>query len=124
MQPTPAVPPPPAREPATTQPSLPPPEAAQPKPTTALPSDAGALTVLVPEDAKVFINGHETKSVGTRRQYVSYGLKAGLSYNYQIRVLSPRDGKEENRMLTLSAGQTQSIALLGSLRETGLALNP
>jgi uncharacterized protein (TIGR03000 family) len=123
--PTPAPPPP--REPNTPTPAIPPAPAAEPpvKPTTSiLAPDAALMTVLVPADAKVFVNGYETKSKGERRQYVSHGLQAGLSYNYQIRVVATRDGKpvEENRTVTLTAGQQSSVALLDAKQDARLAL--
>ena len=56
------------------------------------------LTVSVPADAKVFVNGMATTSTGTTRQYVSRGLASGYSYSYEIRVEVTRDGRivEEN----------------------------
>jgi uncharacterized protein (TIGR03000 family) len=42
------------------------------------------LTVWVPYDAKVTINGMPTKSTGSRRQFVSYGLKPGYTYTYDV----------------------------------------
>jgi uncharacterized protein (TIGR03000 family) len=113
----------PAAPPADQLPTPPPPTA---KPTTQiLRPDAGLLTVIVPQGAKVFINGHETKSQGVERQYVSYGLQAGLSYNFQIQVLAVIDGKprEENRTVTLTAGQRSSVAMLDAKHSTGLAFN-
>jgi len=44
----------------------------------------------VPAGAKVFINGYETRSQGTHRQYVSTGLAAGNLYPYAITVMVPR----------------------------------
>jgi len=44
------------------------------------------LTVWVPYDAKVTVNGMETRSTGSRRQFVSYGLQQGLSYKYVVRA--------------------------------------
>ncbi len=37
--------------------------------------ESGVLTVWVPYDAKVTVNGLLTKSTGSRRQFVSFGLK-------------------------------------------------
>lgn len=124
--PTPAPPPP--REPSTPTPAIPPAPAAEPavKPTTSiLAPDSALLTVIVPADAKVFVNGYETKSQGERRQYVSHGLQAGSSYNYQVRVVASRDGKpvEESRTVTLTAGQRSSVALLDAKSSSRLAFN-
>jgi uncharacterized protein (TIGR03000 family) len=46
--------------------------------------DSCLLTVWVPYDAKVTINGHPTKSTGSRRQFVSYGLRPGYTYTYEV----------------------------------------
>jgi len=61
-----------------------------PKGSTEAQSDRGLLTIRVPAGAKVFINGSETHSQGTRRQYVSTGLAAGNLYPYAITVMVPR----------------------------------
>ena len=47
--------------------------------------NAGLLSVWVPEDAKVYVNGHLTKSLGSYRQFLSNGLTPGLSYKFEIR---------------------------------------
>jgi uncharacterized protein (TIGR03000 family) len=75
-------------------------------------ADAGSLTIWVPEDAKVFVNGRATTSVGSRRQYVSYGLKPGLSYNYEVRAEVIRDGRPliETRSIMLTAGSRSALA--------------
>lgn len=50
-------------------------------------ANGGLLTVWVPADAKLFINGLETTSTGTQREYVSYGLQEGFWYQYEIQAL-------------------------------------
>jgi len=60
------------------------------------PAPAGgsaSFAVDVPAGAKVFINGYETRSAGTRRTFVSHGLQAGSEYQYAIRVLIPHEGQ-------------------------------
>jgi uncharacterized protein (TIGR03000 family) len=122
LAPTPAkkpVEPPPAlpNEPAAPAPApgLPGPNAPLPgmPKTTATSSDtSGLLTVWVPFDAKVMINGLETRSTGSRREFVSYGLKAGLSYKYVVRATVVREGKtlEDSQTVTLTAGQIEAVA--------------
>lgn len=44
------------------------------------------LTVDVPADAKVFINGRPTESTGPRRAYISMGLKPDVVYAYRVRA--------------------------------------
>lgn len=74
--------------------------------------DSGVLTVWVPYDAKVTVNGLETRSSGSRRQFVSYGLKPGFSYKYEVRAEVVRNGEvqEETRTITLTAGQMTAVA--------------
>lgn len=97
--PAPAEPPTPADE-------------AMPKTSGTSAEESGVLTVWVPYDAKVTVNGLETRSSGSRRQFVSYGLKPGFSYKYEVRAEVVRDGKvqEETRTITLTAGQTTAVA--------------
>jgi uncharacterized protein (TIGR03000 family) len=89
-----------------------PPPTSMPKTSGISADQSGILTVWVPYDAKVFVNGYETRSVGSKRQFVSYGLKPGLTYKYEIRAQVVRDGKivEDARTVALTAGQAQSVA--------------
>jgi uncharacterized protein (TIGR03000 family) len=96
-----------------------------PKATQTTPETSGTLAVLVPSDAKVTVNGRETKSTGTQRQFVSHGLKAGFSYKYVVRAEVVRDGvvREDTRTVILTAGQTTALAFEFDGRVTeGLAL--
>ncbi len=70
------------------------------------------LTIWVPEDAKVFVNGYQTKSMGPQRRYISHGLKDGLTYRYEVRAQVVRDGKllEEVRNVFLTSGTREGIA--------------
>lgn len=70
------------------------------------------LTVNVPGDARVFVNGVQTKSVGSERSYVSRGLQSGLNYTYEVRAEVERNGKlvEETKMVSLTAGRTARVA--------------
>src|SRR6185436_10733031 len=69
------------------------------------------LTVSVPADAKVFVNGQPTRSTGELRQYASSGLQPAAIYPYQVRAEFVRDGKpiSEEQTVQLTAGQTSSI---------------
>jgi uncharacterized protein (TIGR03000 family) len=75
-------------------------------------ADSGLLAIYVPAEAKVFINGLETKSTGSRRQYVSYGLTAGYRYKYEVAAQIVRDGKilEETKTVYLTAGAKEGVA--------------
>jgi uncharacterized protein (TIGR03000 family) len=104
----------------TTAPSTltPPPAAGSelPGPTnsTMLPTrqNSGLLTVWVPANAKVFINGKETTTEGSRRRYVSHGLQNGLTYKYDIRAEIVRNGMvaEEQKTVYLTAGHSEGVA--------------
>ncbi|MGA2797896.1 MAG: TIGR03000 domain-containing protein [Thermoguttaceae bacterium] len=114
----PSMPPEPGAQPTTTEPA-PPMPGTNPAPATEpatmsspTPETSGVVTVWVPYDAKVTINGLATRSVGSRRQFVSYGLKPGFSYKYEIHAEAVSNGKlvEDNRTVTLTAGETVSVA--------------
>jgi len=76
------------------------------------PNDSGTITIWVPEDAKVYVNGYLTKSTGNRRQFVSYGLKDGFNYKYEIRAEVTREGKtlDETHSVALTAGAKSTVA--------------
>jgi uncharacterized protein (TIGR03000 family) len=57
----------------------------------------GILTVRLPEDAKLYVNGQLTRSTGSSRRFVSTNLTAGNRYPYDLRAVIERDGREETR---------------------------
>jgi uncharacterized protein (TIGR03000 family) len=92
----------------------------------ATPETSGILTVWVPFDAKVTINGLATKSTGSRRQFVSYDLKEGFSYKYEVKAEVVRDGKiiEDSKTVVITAGDSTSVAFgFNILPAAGLATN-
>ncbi len=74
--------------------------------------ESGILTIFVPADARVIINGHETRSTGSQRRYVSYGLEPGYSYEYEVHAEIVRDGEiiEDVRTVHLTAGAREAVA--------------
>jgi len=110
--PTPAPPPP-----ASVLPTPPPPSAAiTPR---SVPANATLFTVVVPEDAQVYVNGLLTKTPGARRQYISYGLQPGYTYTYVVRAVVTRNGRtaEDVQTVQVSAGAERQVAFdLGSGR--------
>jgi len=77
------------------------------------------LTVEVPAEAKVLINGHATQSTGTVRNYVSYGLNEGNLYPYTVTVLVPREGGEAIRLaktVYAKAGDDHRLAFVDELK--------
>lgn len=75
-------------------------------------SNDGLLAIDLPADAKVYVNGTETRTPGTHREYVSRGLERNTDYSYDIRAVVVRDGKslEETRKVTVRAGKATRIA--------------
>ncbi|MCA9133586.1 MAG: TIGR03000 domain-containing protein [Planctomycetales bacterium] len=93
-------------------------------------SDAVYLTVAVPAEAKVFVNGNATSSTGAVRKFVSRGLKQGKEYKFQIRAeLLAADGQTviEEKTLVVSAGQQEQVQFAFSDSqspvETAITLN-
>jgi uncharacterized protein (TIGR03000 family) len=88
--------------------------------------NSGLLTIYVPAEAKVSINGLATRSTGSKRQYVSFGLQPGFTYKYEVKASIVRDGQlvEETRTATLTAGQRTAVAFGFNPHGTeGLAAN-
>ena len=71
------------------------------------------LTVTLPEDAKVYVNGKLTKSQGGERHYISRGLTAGNAYTYEVKAVVEREGREieEVKTVKLHAGDITEIAM-------------
>ena len=132
------------------QPAMPPmPDQPGPAPIDALPGDAPApapaadgttyhptygpvrtaatVSVSVPANAKIFVNGLATTSIGAERQYVSRGLRAGAKYSYTVRAEIVRDGKTvtETQTVQLKAGETANLAFsFSGNAEEGTAAGP
>ncbi len=82
------------------------------------------LTVYVPAEAKVTINGKLTRTAGSKRQYVSFGLMPGFSYKYEVKAELVRDGQlvEDTKVISLTAGERGALAFGFNLRSAeGLA---
>jgi uncharacterized protein (TIGR03000 family) len=75
-------------------------------------ADSGVLTVSVPADARVFVNGKSTTSTGTQRHFVSRGLRNGYKYAYEVRVEVVRDGRtiDDVKNVELRAGENSRLA--------------
>ena len=85
-QPMPTVEPQEGAEPSD-EPPLPPVAAEPDDQVRYAPSPSSVLMgVRVPPQAKVFVNGRQTRSTGGRRWYTSSGLHAGRAYTYEVRV--------------------------------------
>jgi uncharacterized protein (TIGR03000 family) len=90
---------------------------AQPQSSISAPAaNSVALIVTVPANAKVWVNGKLTRSIGEQRQFSSSGLKLDASYEYQVRAEYVRDGKpvREEKSVLLTAGKTGSMTFNGT----------
>lgn len=74
-----------------------------------------SIRVVVPADAKVYVNDRATTSTGAERSYVSRGLRGGRTYAYQLRVEFERDGETvvENKLVRLHAGEQVDLSFGG-----------
>ena len=74
--------------------------------------DGVLLSMDVPEDARVYVNGTLTKTAGTHRQYACSGLLPGNSYTYQVQAVVTRNGKElsDTQVVRFRAGETRDLA--------------
>jgi len=70
------------------------------------------LTVNVPANTRIFVNGTPTRSDGTVRRYVSRGLTPGFEYSYEIKAELDRDGKavQETKVVKVRGGQSVDVA--------------
>jgi len=78
-----------------------------------LQANSAQLTVQVPAEAKIRVNGNETSSTGATRWYVSRSLRPGFGYPYTVEATVQRDkGRPvvQTQTITLRAGQHQHLA--------------
>lgn len=90
-------------------------EAARQVQTADVGSDAPTkLVVRLPADAKLYLAGKETKSIGEVREFSTTKLPAGSQWaTYAIRAVVTRDGHEEVREQTVSlkAGESRELSI-------------
>ncbi len=65
------------------------------------------LTVQVPEGAKVYVNGYQTRSTGPVRNYLTRNLDPHKTYRYRLRVVMNHQGRQvvEEKEVELRVGQ-------------------
>ncbi|MBQ2620855.1 MAG: TIGR03000 domain-containing protein [Thermoguttaceae bacterium] len=70
------------------------------------------FTIWAPNQAKVYVNGAPTTSIGSKRTFASVNLKPGLKYQYVIDAVVEKDGKTytESKTIVVSAGDVKTIA--------------
>jgi uncharacterized protein (TIGR03000 family) len=80
-------------------------------------------------NAKVFVNGNQTKATGTARQFVSKDLNPSEAYRFEVQAVYEVDGKEVSQTKTVIAksGSAESLVFDPSASddpvETTLTLN-
>jgi len=77
-----------------------------------VPPNAALLTIAVPQDAQVYVNGMLTKTPGAQRQYVSYGLQPGYSYTYEVQAVVIRNGQRlsDTQVVRIRVGDAHDLA--------------
>jgi uncharacterized protein (TIGR03000 family) len=88
--------------------------------------NSATLNVHVPADAKVFVNGLATKSVGADRRYVSNGLQRGYNYSYEIRAEFVKDGQAvtQTKVIKLQAGGASDVTFGPQAEDEQIAEQP
>jgi uncharacterized protein (TIGR03000 family) len=71
------------------------------------------ITLHVPEDATVWIDGNQTTSTGTTRLFACPPIPAGRNYSYEVRVRWTEEGRtvERKRQLSFQAGDHITLDL-------------
>jgi uncharacterized protein (TIGR03000 family) len=88
-------------------------------PATAAAPAKTSLTLHVPADAKVWLAGSATSSSGPVRQFETSSLAAGKAWrNYEIRVATVIDGREQtvSKVIDLAAGQAVELTIDPTVR--------
>lgn len=69
------------------------------------------LDVLVPADARVWVNGEATTQTGGQRRYLTNDLTPGRTYTYSIKARWTEDGKpvEYERKVKVHGGQERVV---------------
>jgi uncharacterized protein (TIGR03000 family) len=83
-------------------------------PTPDAPANTVLLNVQVPTDAKIWIEGQETKQTGNSRQFVTPALTPGQQYTYTVKAEWTEGSQKisRTRRVPVQAGQGVNINLL------------
>jgi uncharacterized protein (TIGR03000 family) len=75
-----------------------------------------AIDVQVPPNARVWVDGVQTKQTGPTRRFVTPTLTPGVTYQYEIRAAWNDGGKEVTRTqhLTFQAGDSPSVTFVAA----------
>ncbi len=85
--------------------------------TDASASSSTSITLRVPENAEVWIQGKKMDEKGTERRFNLPSLDTGATYDYDIRVTWTDNGqkKSDTTRLNVRAGDQQSISYIAAL---------
>ena len=80
----------------------------------AAPSDRAVLSVQVPADATVWVQGAATKQTGTTREFISPPLDPGRDYTYTVKAQwkSGDQNVEQTQTVTVRAGDRSGLLFL------------
>lgn len=97
-------------------------------PATGAPAPAGGtgyLQMTVPEDSIVYINGYQTKMTGTERRFAARHLEPGVSYRFEIKVVTRQNGETltDTQTAVLLQGTTMNVAFHFNGTNRQVALN-
>ena len=69
------------------------------------------LSLKLPLEAKVYINGKLTKTQGSLRQYVSRNLSQDKNYRYRVKAVVNKDGRDivRTRLVSMRPGQDRLV---------------
>ena len=69
------------------------------------------VTVIVPADAEVFLDGDPTTETGTERRFITPPLTVGARYSYTIRARWQQDGRpvEHTRKVPVTGGANATV---------------
>ena len=77
-----------------------------------LPETETILSLKVPSDALVFVNGKQTKSKGEKRTFVARKLIPGKVYTFEVKAVVNREGEEVTRSeyVSVTGGYRKALA--------------
>jgi uncharacterized protein (TIGR03000 family) len=81
-------------------------------PSQAARDNMARVRLIVPDDAKVWFDGKETKQGGTERRFESPALTPGRAYSYDVKVRwRDRDGKEMTRTRQVDVSANANVTV-------------
>jgi len=74
-------------------------------------NSSGLLTIDVPANTKIYVNGRLTKSTGQHRSYITRNLAPGFAYTYNVKAVLNNDGQEivKTKTVDLRAGGREAV---------------